>query len=106
MRGSLVVVLLAAGAWLLRDAAVSALWFAGSGFLALVAVTVGVRAAVGSATSDIADPLAADAARVIVATLTTTLIRNATVVGLLLVIALAAAAYVAARRRLTPTTAS
>ena len=102
----LVVVLLAAGAWLLRDAAVSALWFAGSGFLALVAVTVGVRAAVGSATSDIADPLAADAARVIVATLTTTLVRNATVVGLLLVIALAAAAYVAARRRLTPTTAS
>ncbi len=102
----LVVVLLAAGAWLLRDAAVSALWFAGSGFLALVAVTVGVRAAVGSATSDIADPLAADAARVIVATLTTTLVRNATVVGLLLVIALAAAAYVAARRRLTHITAS
>jgi len=65
-----------------------------------------VRAVVGSATSDIADPLAADAARAIVATLTATLVRNATVVGLLLVITLAAASYVAARRRLTPTPAS
>jgi hypothetical protein len=100
----LVVVLLSVGAWLLRDAAMAGLWFAGSAFLALVAVTVGVRSAVGSVTEGIADPLAADASRAVVATLTSTLVRNATVVGVLLVVALAACAYVAARRRLEPAT--
>lgn len=99
----LVVVLLAVGVYLLRDLALSGLWFAGSAFLALVAVTVLVRSAVGSVTDDIADPLAADAARAVVSTLTSTLVRNATVVGVLLVITLAASAYVAARRRLAPT---
>lgn len=98
----LVVVLLAIGVWLLRDLALAGLWFAGSAFLALVAVTVGVRSAVGSVTAGITDPLAADASRAVVATLTSTLVRNATVVGVLLVIILAASAYVAARRRLTP----
>jgi hypothetical protein len=102
----LVVVLLSTGVWLLRDAALSGLWFAGSAFLALIAVTVGVRAAVGSVTAGIADPLAADAARAIIDTLTNTLVRNATAVGVLLVIALAACAYVAARRRLEPPTAT
>lgn len=98
----LVVVLLAVGAWLLRDLALAGSWFAGTAFLALVAVTVVVRSAVGSVTSGIDDPLAADASRVLVATLTSTLVRNATVVGVLLVIILAACAYAAARRRLAP----
>ena len=102
----LVVVLLSVGVWLLRDAAVAGLWFAGSAFLALVGVTVGVRSAVASVTEGIADPLAADASRAVVATLTSTLVRNATVVGVLLVIVVAACAYVAARRRLEPPAAS
>ena len=98
----LVLALLAVGTWLRRDLAVSALWFAASGFLALVAVVVAVRAALGSVTSGIADPLAADAARAVAATLTSSLSRNATVVGVVLLVLLAVAAYLAARRRLTP----
>lgn len=98
----LVLLLLAAGAWLRRDLAVSGLWFAASGFLALVAVTVVVRAAVGSATAGITDPLALDASRAVIATLTDTLVRNAVVVGVLLLVILAVSAYLAARRRLAP----
>jgi tetratricopeptide (TPR) repeat protein len=44
-----------------------------------------------------ADPVAADAARAVVATFGDTLVRTAAVVGILLVLGLAAAAYVAAR---------
>lgn len=98
----LVVALLAAGAWLRRDLAVSVLWFAASGFLALVAVVVGVRVAVASAASGITDPLALDAARTVVATLTSSLVRNGTIVGVVLVVLLAVSAYLAARRRLSP----
>lgn len=97
----LVVLLAAAGAWLRRDLAVSATWFAASALLTLVAVVAGVRVAIGSATSGIADPLARDAARAVVATLTSSLTRNATAVGLVLLVVLAVAAYVAAQRRLT-----
>ena len=92
----------AAGAWLLRDVAVAGLWFTGAALLALVATVVGVRVAISGATDRLADPVAADAARAVVATFGDTLVRNATVVGILLVIGLAVAAYVAARRRLAP----
>jgi hypothetical protein len=98
----LVVVLAVAGAWLLRDLAVAGLWFAGAALLALVAAVVGLRVALGGASDRLADPVAAEAARVVVSTVTETLVRNATVVGVVLVVLLAVSAYVAARRRLAP----
>ena len=56
-----------------------------------------VRVVISGGTDRLADPVAADAARAVVATFGDTLVRNATVVGVLLVIGLAVAAYVAAR---------
>lgn len=100
----LVLLFLAVGAWLVRDLAVAGLWFAGTALLALVGVTVGVRAAVSTASSGLADPLAADAARAVVDTMTDTLSRNAIVVGIVVILVLAACAFVAARRRLAPVT--
>lgn len=99
--GPLLLLLLAAvGTWLRGDLAASGLWFAGTGLLALVAVVVAVRVAVASAASTLEDPLAADAARAVVDTVTETLARNATVTGVVLVVLLAASAWFAARRRL------
>lgn len=99
---ALVVLLVAAGTWLCRDLAVSGVWFGATALLALVAVTVVVRAAVRSTMSGVADPLAVDAAGAVLASITATLTRNATVVGLLVVLLLAVSAWVAARRRLHP----
>lgn len=98
----LVLVLVVAGGWLVRDAAVSGLWFTGAALLALVAAVVVVRVAVSSATDRLADPVVADAAQVVASTFTDTLARDATAVGILLVVGLAVSAYLAARRRLTP----
>jgi hypothetical protein len=102
----LVIVFALAGAWLVRDVAVAALWFTGVALLALVAAVVALRVVVSGATDRLADPVAADAARAVVATFTDTLVRNATVVGIVLVIGLAVAAYVAARRRTAPRSAT
>ena len=98
----LVVVLAVAGAWLLRDIALAGLWFTGAALLALVAAVVGLRVVIANGADRLADPVAADAARAVVATFGDTLVRNAMVVGTLLVIGLAVAAYVAARGRLAP----
>ena len=98
----LVLVLAALGTWLVRDLAVAGLWFTGAALVALIVTIVGVRVAVSGATERILDPVAADAARAVVATVTATLSRNAVVVGVLLVIGLAVCAYVAAQRRLAP----
>jgi hypothetical protein len=97
----LVIVCAAAGTWLLRDAAVAGLWFTATALLALIAAVVALRVVISNGTDRLADPVAADAARAVVATFGDTLVRNAMVVGVLLVIGLAVAAYVAARRRLT-----
>ena len=102
----LVLLFLVLGAWLVRDLAVAGVWFAGTALLALVGVTVGVRAVVSSATSGLADPAAADAARAVVDTMTDTLTRNATVVGIVGIVLLAGCAFFAARRRLTPAEAA
>ena len=96
----LVIGFAVAGAWLVRDVAVAGLWFTGAALLALVATVVAVRVAISGATDQLADPVAADAARAVVSTFGDTLVRNATVVGILLVIGLAVSAYFAARRRL------
>ncbi len=98
----LVIVFAAAGAWLVRDAAVAGLWFTGVALLALVVAVVALRVIVSGATDRLTDPVAADAARAVVSTFTDTLVRNATVAGILLIIGMAVAAYFAARRRLTP----
>ncbi len=98
----LVVVFAVAGAWLVRDLAVAGLWFTGAALLALVAAVVALRVVISGATDRLADPVAADAARAVVATFGDTLVRNAMVVGMLLIIGLAVAAYFAARRRLAP----
>jgi hypothetical protein len=98
----LVVVFGVAGAWLVRDVAVAGLWFTGAALLALVAAVVAVRVVISGATERLADPVAKDAARAVVATFGDTLVRNALVVGILLVIGLAVAAYFAARRQLAP----
>ena len=93
----LVVGFAVAGAWLLRDVAVAGLWFAGAALLALVADgRGGARRDRQARTDRLADPVAADAARAVVATFGDTLVRNATVVGILLVIGLA---VVRVRRR-------
>lgn len=98
----LVIVFGAAGAWLLRDLALAGLWFAGGALLALVAAVVAVRVAVSGATDRLADPVAADAARAVVATFGESLVRNATVVGVLLVVGLAVSGWFVAQRRLAP----
>jgi hypothetical protein len=95
----LVLVFAVAGWWLLRDVALAGLWFAGAALVALVAAVVGVRVAVSSGTDRLADPVAADAARAVVATFGDTLVRNATVVGILLVIGLAVAGWFTVQRR-------
>ena len=87
----------AAGVWLLRDLAVAGLWFAGAGLLALVAATVGVSAVLSGATTRLADPVAADAARAVLATFTDSLVRNVIVVGVVLAVLLAVCGYVVAR---------
>ena len=97
----LVLVFAVAGAWLLRDVAVAGLWFTGAALLALVAAVVALRVVIANGTDRLADPVAADAARAVVATFGDTLVRNAAVVGILLIIGLAVSAYFAARRRLT-----
>lgn len=98
----LVIAFAVTGAWLVRDVAVAGLWFTGAAILALVAAVVGVRLVISSATDRLADPVAADAAQVVVSTFTDTLARNATVVGILLVLGLAVSAYLGAQRRLAP----
>jgi len=98
----LVLVFGVTGAWLLRDVAMAGLWFTGMALLALITTIVGVRVAISGATDRIADPVAADAARAVVATFGETLTRNAIVVGVLFVIGLAVCAYFAAQRRLRP----
>jgi hypothetical protein len=98
----LVVVLAVAGAWLLRDLAVAGLWFAGAALLALVAVVVGLRVVLSGVSDQLTDPVAAEAARAVVSTVTETLVRNATVVGIVLILLLAVSAFFAARRRLEP----
>lgn len=98
----LVLVLAVAGAWLLRDLALAGVWFAGAALLALVAAVVGLRVVLSGASDRLADPVAAEAARSVVSTVTETLVRNATVVGVVVILLLAVSAYVAARRRLTP----
>ena len=92
----LVIVFAVAGAWLLRDVAVAGLWFTGTALLALVGAVVALRVVIANGTDRLADPVAADAARAVVATFGDTLVRNAMVVGILLIIGLAVAAYVAA----------
>jgi len=95
----LVLVFAVAGWWLLRDVALAGLWFAGAALVALVAAVVGVRVAVSSGTDRLADPVAADAARAVVATFGDTLVRNATVVGILLAIGLAVAGWFTVQQR-------
>jgi hypothetical protein len=102
----LVVALGLLGGWLVRDAAVAGLWFAGAALLFLVAAVVAARVAVSGAADRLADPVLADAARAVVSTLADSLVRNATVVGVVLILALAASAWFAARRRLAPGTPS
>jgi hypothetical protein len=95
----LVIAFGAAGAWLVRDLALAGLWFSGAGLLALVGATVGVTAAFSGATTRLADPVAADAARAVLATFTGSLVRNVTVVGLVLALLLAVSAWFFAFRR-------
>ncbi|HYH73791.1 MAG TPA: hypothetical protein VD764_11270 [Nocardioides sp.] len=92
----------AAGAWLVRDLSMAGAWFTGAALVALAVVVAGVRAAVTSSTEGLPDPVAADAARAVVATLGDTLVRNATVVGILLAAGLAVAAWFLVQRRRAP----
>ena len=95
----LVIAFGAAGAWLVRDLALAGLWFSGAGLLALVGATVGVSAVLSGAPTRLADPVAADAARAVLATFTGSLVRNVTVVGLVLAVLLAVSAWFFAFRR-------
>ena len=100
----LVLVLGLLGGWLVKDAAVAGLWFAGAALVFLVVAVVAVRVAVSGAADRLADPVAADAARAVVSTLGDSLVRNASVVGLVLALGLAASAWFVAGRRLPPGT--
>ena len=94
----LVIAFAAVGVWLLRDLAVAGLWFSGAGLIALVGATVGLSAVLSGATTRLADPVAADAARAVLATFSGSLVRNVTVVGVVLALLLAVSGYLVARR--------
>ena len=98
----LVIAFAAAGAWLVRDLALAGAWFAGAALVALVVTVLGVRAAVSSGAQRLPDPVAADAARAVVATFGDTLVRNATVVGVLLAVGLAVATWFLVQRGRAP----
>jgi hypothetical protein len=59
---------------------------------------VGLSAVLSGATMRLADPVAADAARAVLATFSGSLVRNVTVLGVVLAVLLALCGYLVARR--------